>query len=116
MDCTICKPWIVPFVTCISFFKQDLIGDLLALLPKEIIIFGEKYVLAGYSMFGGGHFTCIINDTIKDKQFYYDGIAPTNERTISSDDFKEKEGSFAFQVIYYCTCNNNALVLLHQLI
>lgn len=66
------KPWIVPFV--ISTFKQDTIGDLVALLPNEISIFGEQYVLAGYSMFAGGHFTCIVNIAIRDKQFYYDGI------------------------------------------
>lgn len=53
-------------------------------------------------MFAGGHFTCIVNIAIRDKQFYYDGIAPTNElrlREISSDDFKEKEGSFAFYLL-----------------
>ena len=102
------SPWIIPF--SISSFKPDRIKSLTELLPKELIIYGRAYKLAGFTMLKGAHFTAVV--FWQGTKYYYDGIQTSDIlrlRQLEPQDFEGQEGSYAFYFIHTyasaCYCN-----------
>ena len=66
--------WVIPFDT--SNIKQDELYDCMQALPLNITVFGNTYQLAGYSLYRGNHFTCVV--FWNGKGYYYDGLQDTD--------------------------------------
>uniref|UniRef100_A0A1X7UXJ5 SWIM-type domain-containing protein n=1 Tax=Amphimedon queenslandica TaxID=400682 RepID=A0A1X7UXJ5_AMPQE len=85
------NPWIIP----ISISR--LRGSEIMQIPKEILVYGKRFVLGGYSIHSCEHYTAVIY--WHNKPYYYDGIKKTKEQRFVAYNpkyIKDKSGSFAY--------------------
>lgn len=69
------------------------IQDVLKIFMKQMACQRREYVLAGYSMIGRGHYTCIGIVNLQGKFLHYNG-KELRLKEICENDFKDKEGFY----------------------
>ena len=94
------RPWIIPFN--IASFEDDEMVDVIEELPKEIVLYGIRYELAGYSIVSRKHITAVI--IWRGELYFYDGLGVTDQVRLKPLDKKNlihkgQTGSYVYYLL-----------------